>query len=64
MAVIRRYGHERSADVIAASDARVVVVRNEALKQASGECRMHFLQSFLDIMASRLSEANRHIAAG
>jgi serine/threonine protein kinase len=64
MAVIRRYGNERSADVIAASDARVVIVRNEALKQASGECRMHFLQSFLDIMASRLSEANRHIAAG
>jgi hypothetical protein len=64
MAVIRRYGHERIADIIAATDARIVIIRSEALKEASGGCRMHFYQAFLETMADRLSGAVRHIAAG
>ncbi|NJD25913.1 MAG: cyclic nucleotide-binding domain-containing protein [Betaproteobacteria bacterium] len=64
MAVIRRYGHERIADITAATDARVVIIRSEALTEASGACRMHFYQAFLETMADRLSGAVRHIASG
>jgi serine/threonine protein kinase len=64
MSVIRRYAHERIADITAATEARIVIIRSEALKEASGGCRMHFYQGFLEIMADRLSGAVRHIAAG
>jgi eukaryotic-like serine/threonine-protein kinase len=63
MAVIKRYGQLRGADVTAVGAADIVTVRGEALQQASENCRMHFYQSFLEVLAARLSVANQRIAA-
>jgi eukaryotic-like serine/threonine-protein kinase len=63
MAVIRRHGNIRSADVIAESEASIISIRGEALKMASESCRMHFYQGFLDVLASRLALSNQRVAA-
>ena len=63
MAVIRRHGHMRSADVVAESAANIITVRGEALDKASESCRMHFYQAFLDVLATRLALSNQRIAA-
>ena len=63
MAAISRQAQVRGADVIALTDAKIVTVRGEALKKASESCRMHFYQSFLEVLASRLSLANQRLAA-
>ena len=62
MAVIRRHGHLRSADVTAATAARIVTIRGEALEKASDACRMHFYQGFLDVLARRLSASTARLA--
>jgi CRP-like cAMP-binding protein len=61
MAVIRRSGHRRSADVLAERPARIVTIRGEALEKASSACRMHFYQGFLDVLAQRLSESTERL---
>ena len=63
MAVIRRRGNVRSADVTAESEACIVSIRGEALKMASESCRMHFYQGFLDVLANRLALSNQRVAA-
>ncbi len=63
MAIIRRGKHERGADVVAKTTARVVTIPTQALQHGSNACRMHFYQGFLDIIASRLADANRRIAS-
>ena len=35
----------------------------DALRKASDACRMHFYQSFLEVLASRLALANARLAA-
>ncbi len=62
MAVISKGSPTRSADVVALTPAKIITVRGEALKQASEVCRMHFYQSFLEVMASRLVLANSRLA--
>jgi hypothetical protein len=62
MAVIRRSLHERGADVVALTAARIVTIPATALAHASETCRMHFYQGFLDILAGRLTEANRRLS--
>lgn len=42
MAVIGKGMPTRGADVIALTDAKIVTVKGEALRQASETCRMHF----------------------
>lgn len=63
MATIRRGQHNRGADVVAQTTARVVTIPAHALQHASDACRMHFYQSFLDVLAARLADANNRLAA-
>lgn len=53
----------RGADVVALTEAKIVTVKGEALRQASEACRMHFYQAFLEVLASRLSLANARLAS-
>lgn len=63
MAIIRRGRHDRGADVVAQTTARIVTIPGHALQHASDACRMHFYQSFLDVLAARLADANNRLAA-
>ncbi len=63
MAIIRRGEHTRGADVVAQTVTRVVTISAQALQHASDACRMHFYQGFLDVIASRLADANARLAA-
>jgi len=63
MAVIAGGNKTRGADVIALTSAKIVTVKGEALQKASETCRMHFYQSFLEVLAGRLSLANARLAA-
>ena len=63
MAVISRGSPTRGADVVAMSRVKTVMVRAEVLKQASETCRMHFYQSFLEVLSNRLAIANARLAA-
>jgi len=63
MAIIRRGGHARGADVVAQTTARVTTISAQALQHASEVCRMHFFQGFLDVLANRLADANARLAA-
>jgi CRP-like cAMP-binding protein len=53
----------RGADVVALTEAQIITVKGEALRQASEACRMHFYQSFLEVLASRLTLANARLVA-
>ena len=63
MAVISKGSQIRGADIVALTRSKIVTVKGEALRQASETCRMHFYQSFLEVLASRLSLANARLAA-
>jgi serine/threonine protein kinase len=63
MAVISKGSSTRGADVVALTEAKIITVKGEALKQASEACRMHFYQSFLEVLTNRLSLANARLAA-
>ncbi len=63
MAVIGRGDGTRNADVIAATDARIVTIPGQALRNASAACRMHFYAGFLDVLKTRLALANARLAA-
>jgi len=63
MAVIGRADHQRGADVIAQTTAKVVTISGEGLRNASDTCRMHFYQAFLEVLAGRLSQANIRLSA-
>ncbi|MDR2838637.1 MAG: protein kinase [Azonexus sp.] len=63
MAVLNRRTPTRSADVTALTEADIVIVSGEALKKASDACRLHFYQSFVDVLSNRLDIANQRLAA-
>ncbi|MDP1614155.1 MAG: protein kinase [Sulfuritalea sp.] len=63
MAIIRRGGHARGADVVAQTATRVVTISAQALQHATDACRMHFYQGFLDVIAGRLADANARLAS-
>jgi len=63
MAVIGRSNRIRGADVIAATTAKVVTISGHGLRSASDVCRMHFYQSFLEVLTGRLGQANVRLAA-
>lgn len=63
MAVVSHPGGSRGADVVALTDAKIITIRASALKRASEVCRMHFYHSFLQVLAARLTAANRQLAA-
>ncbi|MBL8413772.1 MAG: protein kinase [Propionivibrio sp.] len=63
MAVIRKRIQTRGADVVALTQSKILTIKGESLRQASESCRMHFYQSFLDVLSSRLELANARLAA-
>jgi serine/threonine protein kinase len=63
MAVIGKAGHTRGADVIALVETKLVTIKGDALTKASDGCRMHFYQSFLEVLANRLALANARLAS-
>ncbi|TBR07179.1 MAG: cyclic nucleotide-binding domain-containing protein [Rugosibacter sp.] len=63
MAIIQKGRHERGADVVATTSARVVTIPSQALQHSSNACRMHFYQGFLDVIAGRLADANQRLAS-
>jgi serine/threonine protein kinase len=62
MAVIDRRHPQRVADVIARSDAQIMVVTGSSLRHASDTCRMHFYEGFLTVLAGRLARTNLLLA--
>ncbi|HQR04311.1 MAG: protein kinase [Proteobacteria bacterium] len=62
MALIGRSDRIRGADVEAFTQARIITIREQALRHASDTCRMRFYQGFLEILATRLTAANIRIA--
>ncbi|MBP6654111.1 MAG: protein kinase [Propionivibrio sp.] len=63
MAVISKGTQTRGADIIALTESKIVTVKGDALRKASETCRMHFYQSFLEVLAGRLALANARLAA-
>ena len=63
MAAIGKVHPTRGADVIAQTPARIITIRSEALQNASEACRMHFYQSFLEVLTTRLNEANIRLSS-
>ena len=63
MAVISKGTQTRGADIIALTESKIVTVKGDALRKASEACRMHFYQSFLEVLAGRLALANARLAA-
>jgi serine/threonine protein kinase len=61
MAVTRRQNRLRSASVAALGAADIITIPGSALEQASASCRMHFYQSFVEVLADRLLLANRQL---
>jgi len=62
MAVIKKGQQTRSADVTALTQATIVKVQEEALRQASDACRMRFYQAFLEVLSERLTLSNARLA--
>jgi serine/threonine protein kinase len=62
MAVVTQTGGARGADIVAVTDSRIVTIRGRAIRQASEVCRMNFYRAFLEVIISRLSQANSRIA--
>ncbi len=54
----------RSANVIVRTTARIVTIAGAALLGASDACRMHFYRAFLEVLAGRLTQANRQLSSG
>ena len=63
MAIINRNSRVRGADVVAQTQSHLVTIRADALRHASEACRMHFYQSFLEVISTRLHQANARLAA-
>ena len=63
MTVISKGMHFRGADVVALLESKLVTIKGSALIKASDGCRMHFYQSFLEVLVNRLTLANARLAA-
>lgn len=63
MAVIGKSNPTRGADVIAQSVARIITLRGASLQHASDACRMNFYQAFLEVLTTRLHEANIRLSS-
>lgn len=61
MAYIRR-DHVRSADVVAATELKLLEIPVAALACASDLCRLRFDRAFLDALVARLARANVRLA--
>jgi serine/threonine protein kinase len=63
MAALCTRTQPHDAHVVAVRKSRILTVKGEALLQASETCRMHFYQSFMEVLSSRLELANARLAA-
>ncbi len=63
MAYLSKQGNERSADVSAMSDSRVITIRTEDLERASEPCRHRFDRAFMANLVERLTLANTRLTA-
>ena len=62
MAYLGESGKVRTADVIAASDARMLKIPVSALERVSELCRLNFDRAFLRVLVERLTLANSKLA--
>ena len=62
MAYLGKQKFQRSASVVAASDAVLIEIRAETLPRASELCRHHFNGAFLELLVDRLSAANLRLS--
>ncbi|MCE2999424.1 MAG: protein kinase domain-containing protein [Betaproteobacteria bacterium] len=62
MAYLGKQKFQRSASVVAASDAMLIEIRAETLPRASELCRHHFNGAFLELLVDRLSAANLRLS--
>jgi serine/threonine protein kinase len=62
MAYLGEAGSLRSADVVAATDGRMIKIGVKALERASELCRLHFDRTYLRILVERLAAANSKLA--
>lgn len=64
MAIIGGYNNKvRGADVVCRTLSRTMTIRADALRHASDTCRMHFYQSFLEVLSARLTAANVRLSS-
>jgi len=62
MAYLGESGKVRTADVTAASDARMLRIPVSALERVSELCRLNFDRAFLRVLVERLTHANSKLA--
>ncbi len=62
MAYLGEPGSLRSADVVAATDLRMIKISVKALERASELCRLNFDRTYLRILVGRLAAANSKLA--
>ncbi len=62
MAYLGEAGSLRSADVVAATDVRMIKIGVKALERASELCRLNFDRTYLRILVGRLAAANSKLA--
>ncbi|MBX3662062.1 MAG: protein kinase [Burkholderiales bacterium] len=62
MAYLGEPGSLRSADVVAATDLRMIKINVKALERASELCRLNFDRTYLRILVGRLAAANSKLA--
>jgi len=62
MAYLSEAGGVRSADVVAATDVRLIKISVKALEHASEICRLNFDRTYLRILVDRLAAANSKLA--
>ncbi len=62
MAYLGEPGSLRSADVVAATDLRMIKIGVKALERASELCRLNFDRTYLRILVGRLAAANSKLA--
>lgn len=62
MAYLGGAGNARSADVVAASNVRMIKIGVKTLEVASELCRLHFDRTYLRILVERLAAANSKLS--
>ncbi|MDY0072050.1 MAG: protein kinase [Thauera sp.] len=62
VAVFSAAAGTRSASVESSAATSLISLRAHALRRASETCRMHFYKAFLEVLATRLSQASARLA--
>ncbi|MGH8677751.1 MAG: protein kinase domain-containing protein [Burkholderiales bacterium] len=62
MAYLGRRQFQRTADVVAVDEIKVIEIKTEALENATESCRHAFNAAFLELLVSRLATANTRLS--